>query len=653
MAVCALSWTLTLLVCAGVCLGQDLVLPARLNRAVGESVVFDPVRIPPPPFSTFTWNTKGIPIVTAVGDAVAVAPAYKDRVSVDVSTLALELRDLRTDDSGVFTLSVTGDTAVYTADTALEVFEFLHSPVEQCCTSDKILTPPLLFPPEPVSSVTITQNPLHLEENSTVRLTCSASGSSPSFSWLNGSSEVTVGGRVQLTDGNRTLTITGVSRDDSGPYTCVASNAVSRDTSLPVTLTVYCESITTYLCSLYSVSSGISGARITGPADLLLEGSSASLTCDANGTISTTEWMKDGQTLSPSNNIIFSADNRSVMIRSVNRTDRGEYRCTIRNPISSGSAVYSMTVNYGPDTVRMDGPDQVEEGGAVTFRCGTESVPEPIYTWEFNRTQTGGTTDSLTVEQVTFTHSGNYTCTARNTITGREASAFRILEVKGPLSAPLCKEEQEEHCQSPTAVTVSDQTIRNRPHEGGLRARRPVGGPVLTGQHRRARLAFATEHQNWQIRHRRLVLFTDESRVYLSTCDRRDRLWRRHGECYAACNIIQHDWFGGGSVMFWGGISLEGRIDLYRPDHGTLTAIRHQDEILGPAVRPYAGAVGPGFLLVHNNARPHVARACRQFLENEGTDTIDWPTGSPDLNPIEPLGHYVSVHPTPPGCTSD
>ncbi|KAI4874581.1 hypothetical protein NFI96_006056 [Prochilodus magdalenae] len=118
---------------------------------------------------------------------------------------------------------------------------------------------------------------------------------------------------------------------------------------------------------------------------------------------------------------------------------------------------------------------------------------------------------------------------------------------------------------------------RNRPHEGGQRL---VVGPVLTDQHRRVQLAFATEHQNWQIRHRRLVLFTDESRFYLSTCDRRDRLWRRRSECYAACNIIQHDWFGCGSVMVWGGISLEGRTDLYRLDNGTLTAIRYQDQIL-------------------------------------------------------------------------
>ncbi|KAI4904836.1 hypothetical protein NFI96_002911 [Prochilodus magdalenae] len=89
--------------------------------------------------------------------------------------------------------------------------------------------------------------------------------------------------------------------------------------------------------------------------------------------------------------------------------------------------------------------------------------------------------------------------------------------------------------------------------------------------------------------------------------------------------------------MVWGGISLEGCTDLYRLDNGTLTAITYRDEILEALVRPYAGAVGPGLLLVHNNARPHVARVCRQFLENEGIDNIDWPTGSPDLSPIEHL----------------
>ena len=191
--------------------------------------------------------------------------------------------------------------------------------------------------------------------------------------------------------------------------------------------------------------------------------------------------------------------------------------------------------------------------------------------------------------------------------------------------------------QQATGVNVSAQTIRNRLHEGGLRARRPVVCPVLTAQHRGARLAFAIEHQNWHVRHWRPVLFTDESRFTLSTCDRRERVWRSQGECYAACNIVQHDRFGGGSVMVPGVISMEGRTDLYRLENGSLTAIRYRDEILEPMVRPYAGAVGPGFLPMHDNARPHVARVCRQYLEDEGIDTIEWPSRSPDLNPIEHL----------------
>ncbi len=89
--------------------------------------------------------------------------------------------------------------------------------------------------------------------------------------------------------------------------------------------------------------------------------------------------------------------------------------------------------------------------------------------------------------------------------------------------------------------------------------------------------------------------------------------------------------------LVWGGISMEGCTDLYRLDNGTLSAIRYQNETLGPIVRPYAGAVCTRFLLVHGNARPHVARVCRQFLEDEGIDTIECSPHSPDLNPIEQL----------------
>uniref|UniRef100_A0AAZ3PBS5 Transposase Tc1-like domain-containing protein n=1 Tax=Oncorhynchus tshawytscha TaxID=74940 RepID=A0AAZ3PBS5_ONCTS len=53
--------------------------------------------------------------------------------------------------------------------------------------------------------------------------------------------------------------------------------------------------------------------------------------------------------------------------------------------------------------------------------------------------------------------------------------------------------------QQATNVHVSAQTVRNKLHEGGMRARRPQVGVVLTAQHRAGRLAFAREHQDWQI----------------------------------------------------------------------------------------------------------------------------------------------------------
>ena len=60
--------------------------------------------------------------------------------------------------------------------------------------------------------------------------------------------------------------------------------------------------------------------------------------------------------------------------------------------------------------------------------------------------------------------------------------------------------------------------------------------------------------------------------------------------------------------MAKGGISLECRTNLHVLANGTLTAVMYRNEILRPIVRPYVGAVSPGFLLVQANAQPHVDR---------------------------------------------
>lgn len=79
-------------------------------------------------------------------------------------------------------------------------------------------------------------------------------------------------------------------------------------------------------------------------------------------------------------------------------------------------------------------------------------------------------------------------------------------------------------------------------------------------------------------------------------------------------------------------------MDLHVLANDTLTAVRYWDEII---VRPYTGAVGPGFLLLQDNAWPQVARLCRQFLDDKAIDAIDWSSHSPDLNPIDYLWDFM------------
>ncbi|GFV12944.1 transposable element Tcb2 transposase [Trichonephila clavipes] len=80
---------------------------------------------------------------------------------------------------------------------------------------------------------------------------------------------------------------------------------------------------------------------------------------------------------------------------------------------------------------------------------------------------------------------------------------------------------------------------------------------------------------------------------------------------------------------------LNGRTELHIFDRGSGTGDRYCEEVLLPNVRLFRGAIGPDFIFMDDNARPHRTLAFEELLQSEDITRMDWPAFSPDLNPIE------------------
>lgn len=93
--------------------------------------------------------------------------------------------------------------------------------------------------------------------------------------------------------------------------------------------------------------------------------------------------------------------------------------------------------------------------------------------------------------------------------------------------------------------------------------------------------------------------------------------------------------------MVWGGISLEARTDLVTLQGGSLNADRYIREYVEQHVVPYMPFIRENFLLMQDNARPHIARMTRQYFNDVGIQVLDWPPRSLDLNPIEHMWDHL------------
>ena len=85
--------------------------------------------------------------------------------------------------------------------------------------------------------------------------------------------------------------------------------------------------------------------------------------------------------------------------------------------------------------------------------------------------------------------------------------------------------------------------------------------------------------------------------------------------------------------MVWGGIMGNQKTDPIFIQ-GNPNAQGYINQVLRPVAVPFINAPGPAALM-HDNARPHMARLTQKFLNVNGVNFLPWPVLSPDLNPID------------------
>ena len=82
----------------------------------------------------------------------------------------------------------------------------------------------------------------------------------------------------------------------------------------------------------------------------------------------------------------------------------------------------------------MEGQVEVELDDTVELICSAKSIPAATYTWRFNDSLLSEKTTKLSITKALYKNSGNYTCEAHNSVTGKKAASSHFLSVKGELN---------------------------------------------------------------------------------------------------------------------------------------------------------------------------------------------------------------------------